>query len=106
MPVRDTHGEVVFLLPEGRNITEKKRAEAELARKTEELRVLYDRIKELDELKSQFFENVTHELRTPLTLILGLTKALHQASNLDQRQRQDPGMIERNPGTLLKHFNG
>jgi PAS domain S-box-containing protein len=42
-PVRDRGGSIVFLLPEGRNITEKKRAEAEIARKNEELQQLLDR---------------------------------------------------------------
>jgi PAS domain-containing protein len=33
VPIRDREGRVVMLLAEGRNITEKKRAEAEIARK-------------------------------------------------------------------------
>lgn len=37
LPVKDRNGKVVFLLPEGRDITEKKRAEAEIARKNKEL---------------------------------------------------------------------
>ena len=42
-PVRDRQGTVVFLLAEGRNITEKKRAEAEIARKNEELQLLLEK---------------------------------------------------------------
>ena len=106
IPVRDTSGKVVFLLPEGRNITEKKRAEAEIARKNQELQRLLERIQELDELKSQFFANVSHELRTPLALILGPAgKILSQADNLTPLQRRDLEVMRRNAATLLKQVN-
>ena len=63
MPVRDHAGKIVFLLAEGRNITEKKAAEAESARKNEELQKLLEHIRHLDQLKSDLFANVSHELR-------------------------------------------
>lgn len=36
-PIKNEQGDIIFLLPEGRDITEKKLAEAEIARKNEEL---------------------------------------------------------------------
>jgi PAS domain S-box-containing protein len=76
LPVRDQSGRIVFLLAEGRNITEKMRAQAELARKHEELEALLKRVREMDRLKTDFFANLSHELRTPLALIIGSADAL------------------------------
>ena len=52
MPVRDQLGKIVFLLAEGRNITEKKAAEAELARKNEELQQLLEQVRHLDQSRA------------------------------------------------------
>lgn len=105
-PVRDARGEVVFLLAEGRDITEKKRTEAELARKTAELQALLDRVRQLDQLKSDLFANVSHELRTPLTLILGPVDALlSQPEQLSEAQQGHLSLIRRNATVLLKQVN-
>ena len=94
------------LLAEGHNITEKRRAEAEIARKNEELERLLDRIRQLDRLKSDFFANVSHELRTPLALILGPAESMAAAGhNLAALQRRDLAVIQRNAATLLTHVN-
>ena len=106
LPVRDQDGKIVFLLAEGRNITEKKAAQAEIARKNEELQKLLEQIRRLDQLKSDLFANVSHELRTPLALILGPAESvLASGTNLTDVQRRDLGVVRHNAATLLKHVN-
>jgi signal transduction histidine kinase len=48
----------------------------EIQEKSRELETANDRLKELDQLKSDFVSNVSHELRTPLTAIKGAVDLL------------------------------
>lgn len=106
IPVRDAGGKVVFLVPEGRNITEKKAAEAEISRKNEELQKLLDRVSELDALKTRFFANISHELRTPLALILGpAEKWLARGAGVSAELGRDLEIVRRNAAMVLKHVN-
>jgi PAS domain S-box-containing protein len=100
LPVRDDEGRVVLLLPEGRDITEKKAHEREIARQREELA-------KLDELKTQFFANISHEFRTPLTLMLGpIEDALADLEEpLGPRQRERATTVQRNGLRLQKLVN-
>ena len=107
MPVKDDQGKVVFLACEGRDITEKKAQEREIAQKNIELQGLLERIRELDEIKTQFFANVSHELRTPLALILGPAQRLiDDDGTMSLAQRRESGqVVARNARMLLKHVN-
>src|SRR6185369_5174830 len=79
-------------------LSEERRIRLEKANK--ELETLYSKLKELDDLKSQFFANVSHELRTPLTLILGPVKRLLSAGRLTREIHYELEVIERNTRTL------
>jgi PAS domain S-box-containing protein len=100
MPVKDDQGNVVFITAEGRDITEKKAQEREIARQREELA-------KLDVLKTQFFTNISHEFRTPLTLMLGpLEDALANAHGiLPIGAAADLSTSHRNALRLLKLVN-
>jgi PAS domain S-box-containing protein len=106
-PVVDDDGNVVFICAEGRDITQKKAHEREIAEKNVELQGLLERIRELDEIKTQFFANVSHELRTPLALILGPAQRLIDDDGpMDLAQRREAAqVIARNARMLLKHVN-
>ena len=70
-PVRDGAGRVVYLVAEGRDITDRVRAEAEVADKARDLEVLNARLARAHAEKTTLFANVSHELRTPLALVIG-----------------------------------
>ncbi|MGQ4647848.1 ATP-binding protein [Lyngbya aestuarii] len=76
-----------------------------LERANQELATLYEKLKELDQLKSQFFTNVSHELRTPLALILGPTERLLSDHELNEEQHYQLDVINRNSRLLLKQVN-
>ena len=61
-------------------------------------------LKELDEVKSRFFANITHELRTPLTLILGpIEQLLREISHPQHHDRL--ALVYRNANRLLRLIN-
>ena len=75
----------------------------ELAEKTAKLQSAYDRLKELDQLKSNFLATVSHELRTPLTSIIGYSEMLEAniAGELNEEQREFIGTIHQKGNQLL-----
>ncbi|HXM59101.1 MAG TPA: ATP-binding protein [Candidatus Dormibacteraeota bacterium] len=70
-----------------------------------ELAALYERTRELDELKSRFFANVSHELRTPLALILGPVEKLLNGSPGGDPARDELEVVARNARLLLRRVN-
>jgi two-component system sensor histidine kinase BarA len=62
----------------------------ELQEKNHALRESFERLKELDRLKSSFLATVSHELRTPLTSVIGYSEMLTEglAGELNAEQHQ------------------
>ena len=65
-PVRDDAGMVVLLIPEGRDISERK---------------------EMEQLKDDMISSVSHEMRTPLTAMMGYTELLLEDEMVPLQQK-------------------
>ncbi len=66
--------------------------------------VTSDKLRELDQVKSRFFANISHEFRTPLTLILGqIGNTL--SNKLDSKIKSNLEVANRNAQRLLHLIN-
>lgn len=63
-----------------------------------------DRLRELDQLKSAFFANISHEFRTPLTLLLGPLREM-EAGTFRGDAKKYFGIMRRNAARLLALVN-
>lgn len=64
-----------------------------------------DEMYRLNEMKSNFFTDITHELRTPLTLILGPAKELMTDKTLSSYGIKQAGLIQKSANKLLRMVN-
>jgi two-component system, NarL family, sensor histidine kinase BarA len=80
----------------------------ELTEKSATLQTAYERLKELDRLKSNFLATVSHELRTPLTSIIGYSEMLVAgiAGDINDEQRDFISTIHDKGEQLLELIKG
>ncbi len=67
-------------------------------------KVTTDSLRNLDQLKSHFFANISHEFRTPLTLILGQIESV-MASGIEIKEKGKLQVANRNAKLLLTLIN-
>ncbi len=105
----------LLILNKTREITKQRDAlaakNAELEAKNRQIRKERDKmekmvlaVEEANQMKLQFFTNISHEFRTPLTLILNLIEKFRtESGSYKKTERQgDYKLIEKNAQTLLK----
>jgi two-component system, NarL family, sensor histidine kinase BarA len=92
------------LLTSTMHLASVKESYRELQEKNAKLQETYDRLKELDRLKSNFLATVSHELRTPLTSIIGYSEMLSEgiAGELHGEQKEFVGTIHEKGEQLLQ----
>jgi signal transduction histidine kinase/DNA-binding response OmpR family regulator/streptogramin lyase len=61
------------------------------------------RLRELDEVKTKLYTNITHEFRTPLTIIKGMNQKIIESP--EKWLREGTKMISRNSDQLLRLIN-
>jgi PAS domain S-box-containing protein len=99
-----------------RDITERKRAEAELQQyrehleervlqRTVELATSRDQAQAANRAKSVFLANMSHELRTPLTAIIGFAEVISQDPAIPGRTKENLAIILRSGEHLLALIN-
>lgn len=99
-PFKDIKGEIVGVIADFKDISKIKEAEKVLQQS-------YDKLKEVDSLKTTFFSMVSHELKNPLTSIKGFTTLLYNgaAGVLTKEQKDFVGTIGNNADRLLNLIN-
>ncbi|MCX6239484.1 MAG: response regulator [Bacteroidia bacterium] len=95
-PLLDANNNITHLVSVGRDITERRQAEADRnAREAADL---------ANKTKSLFLANMSHEIRTPMNAIIGFSDLLY-ASVIDEKQRSQLDAIRSSGKNLLRIIN-
>jgi signal transduction histidine kinase len=94
-PIRDDEGRFVGVVLVFRDVTERRRLEGELQRRSEALQ-------DADRRKDEFLAMLAHELRNPLAPIRNMLQVLKRRLGADQESQQVGEVMERQLGHLVR----
>lgn len=116
--LRDDAGNIIGTVGISKDITDKKKYEAELTllnerledkviERTRELEAVNRELEKSNKLKSQFIANMSHELRTPLNSIIGFSESLLElpVGELNEKQGRYISRIYTSGKHLLQLIN-
>jgi PAS domain S-box-containing protein len=111
VPLRDRRGHIIGTMGVSHEITERRLAEEELARKADELKRTNATLEQLakaaeaaSRAKGEFLANMSHEIRTPLNGVIGMTE-LALETELTREQREYLETVRFSAESLLAVIN-
>jgi signal transduction histidine kinase len=90
-PLRGDDGRVTFIVAEGRQVSDRKRAEDRIARQNAELSVLTDRLARIHHFRERLLAELSHDLRAPLQIVLTRAERLRRHGN-EELQSETQGI--------------
>jgi signal transduction histidine kinase len=91
-PLRGADGRVAFIVAEGRQVSDRKRAEERIARQNAELSVLTDRLARIHHFRERLLAELSHDLRAPLQIVLTRAERLRRHRRGDVLETETQGI--------------
>ncbi|MFH1754542.1 MAG: ATP-binding protein [Candidatus Latescibacterota bacterium] len=83
------------------DVSQRKMMEEQIIRQNKNLQEVNRKLREMDEMKTEFLARISHELRTPLSIILAYTESLKQEDLDKSRQQEFLGVVFEQGQSLL-----
>jgi PAS domain S-box-containing protein len=83
------------------DVSQRKLMEEQIIRQNKNLQEVNRKLREMDEMKTEFLARISHELRTPLSIILAYTESLRNEEIEKKKQQEFLGVVYEQGQNLL-----